>query len=454
MGALSARSQEISFPTSYVCNSALQEDKRHTSCAGSAWSQKYYKYNDLRGLCIFSTRIKKIDPLDLKGIKKRLTGVKIEDQKRLIEVYQQKVLNQETSLLEFSRKETSLKSLPSKVSLKMGSYASWEKMPLELFEKIANSLFSSCYFVDLQAFPDVYLPEEIREILKILKKYPLINFHILSSFTHQDKKLWTDILEISPMIGFYIEEYAQESSPQLPRDRVLSPDNRDFIRKFSRLIKEKGFFYFIVNLREKSVFHIKEIMEFAIEAGVSEIQFKTMLIRTLRQDEVKMSSHELDAFLVEKLSLCVELAIENKIRLTIDDQNLISQIGRKKVVQAMKFQNTPFVPPFPLEGALNPEFSTQHNWNSLNKRVSEKSSVAQYGKCFKPFHHIVIDEKARVGPCNFLLDPDIFHLEDFDGREIEELWNSKRIKEFRESLLNSNPSDKRCMWCFKNRFFE
>lgn len=369
----------------------------------------------------------------------------------LAALYRRKVLNQKKSLEEFDRGALELESRPSKVIVELNKYELWRHarpsqaaMPLELFKKTAAALFGDAYFVDLRGFETPSVAPIAHAVLDECARHPLVNWHLFTHLTLKDPTLWPKIAKLGFMLGFACDGVTRESTSAVRPTADFELTMRN-IELAAEAIADagRGFIYMIVTIQRENMRELPAIMRLAKQHGIRQVQFKVLKDFT----DAAAASGSLGTLVNE----CLEFALANAIRLSINDQELFQGVEIAKIVRAMK---QPIPDPalnFPPPGSLDPEFTAANPWNQLDVRVIDRARVSVYKNCFKPYHFAHIAPDGVVGTCNHMLDPYIVEMGDLKTTAFADIWNGPKYQAFRKALMSARPTDPRCKWCFEHR---
>ncbi|MGZ3698561.1 MAG: radical SAM protein, partial [Bdellovibrionota bacterium] len=267
------------------------------------------------------------------------------------EIYNRKVRNQRLSLEEFRDKAVVLKSRPSKILLELTQncnfkckmcpqsfvpkyqrYSSALNMPMQLFEKVASSLFDDAYFVDLRGFGETVILPYWPELVDGLDAHPLINWHLVTNLSLPRDATWEKMIKNGFILGFSCDAGTKET---FERIRVRSHFDKivhnlgvvsDSIKKY-----KKGFIYFIVTVQKMNIAELPQILELARRFSVKEVQFKIVQRNPGHEEHLSDSDRPV---LLASVQRSLELAIDYGIRLTINDREMLDGLDAEKVRRA------------------------------------------------------------------------------------------------------------------------
>lgn len=389
----------------------------------------------------------------------------------LSEIYKKKILNQVLSIQEFKEGKLIVKSRPSKAIVeltencnfscimcmqafdpKYDKYNPKYNMSLEMFEKVAEALFDTTYFVDLRGFGESVIIPYWPEILNKINQYPLINWHLVTNLSLPKDEIWDRMVQNGFILGISFDASTKETFETIrKRSRFEVILHNLEVLQTSRKTHQKGFDYFIVTVQKKNIFELKGIVEIAAKYGVSEVQFK--MVRQFdgpihHQEMIPEGSY---SDLKHEIEQALDLGINTGVRVTVNDEEMCRGISTELLQKA---QATPakqyklnFSPPDDVEN----EFLNKYPWSKIDSEVLSTFKVAKNQKCFKPFYFTYITPDGKVSTCNHMMNPDIFEVGNLNYQDFDEIWNSSEYQTFRKSLITARPIDPRCQWCLKHR---
>lgn len=391
----------------------------------------------------------------------------------LIDTYKRKVLNQELSLTEFKNKTIETQSMPSKAILELTENCNFRclmcpqyfepkyqrynpdyNMSLEMFDQIAESIFPDAYFVDLRGFGESTILPFWPDILERLEKYPLINWHLVTNMSLTKLSVWEKMVELGFMLGASIDGATKETFDTVRKrgrfEKTL--EILECVTEKRASLNNKGFLYFIVTVQRKNIHELPGIVELAAKYKIPEVQFK--IVRQfdgfLNHDEMVQDNQWEE--LTEMIDVSLDLAIKNGIRLTINEQELLTITDPDKLKNSMLQVIPDWTPNFAPPEGIEQSFLDTHNWANIDRQVQKTFRVAENQTCFKPHSFTLITANGRVGTCNHMMSPDIREMGNLSSQSFSEIWNGDEYQVFRRELLFAEPMDPRCNWCFKNRF--
>jgi len=370
--------------------------------------------------------------------------------------------NLRLSLEEFSRKKTRLESLPSKIILNLTENCNHQcimcfhsfhpkykspspslNLPLDKYHLIAKTLFPHAIEVDFSGFGEPTLHPHLESILEPLKDYPKTNWLMVTNLSMDNKRLWENMVEK----GFHIGASIDAAEPRL-YEKIRQGADFNLVRKNLEFLSEriqtlkKGKLYLTVTVQKKNIAHLPEIIHFANELGIREVQLKS--VTQFKSPDFhfeaipKNKIHELQTGLTQVM----ELSLLHNIKVTLNDVIMLKLVDPEKYIQASNL-------PVPLKSNFqSPDPGT--DWPQLEKNVQERAKTVLYKKCFKPFSMVQVSIDGKISPCNHLYGPDFPVMGDLSQEEFSEIWNNPKYLDYRDKLLSGKPIDDRCRWCFSN----
>jgi radical SAM protein with 4Fe4S-binding SPASM domain len=376
----------------------------------------------------------------------------------LSEIYKKKVQNLAKSLQEYKEKKLILESRPSKAIIELTEncgfkctmcsqatdpkYAKYNpayNMPLQIFDHVAETLFPYTYFVDLRGFGETTILPYWPEVLRRLENHPHTNWHLVTNLALPKDDVWEKMIQAGFMLGFSCDGATQETFEKI-RVRSRFPQILHNLKVVSDAIKkyDKGYLYFIVTVQKNNIHELPDIMALARKHDVPEVQFKIVRqFDSYRQHDEMVQTGQKEA-LRKSIDRSLDLAIDYRIRLNINDQELLEGLDSKKLTQA-EFAN-----------ATQPRLNFQIP-QEFDKEIQSTYKIAENKKCFKPFSFTYVSSDGRVGTCNHMMSPHILEMGSLNYLSFDEIWNGDEYQMFRKSLLTEKPMDPRCRWCFKHR---
>ncbi len=392
------------------------------------------------------------------------------DQKQ--KLFERKVLNQSLSLTEFQNQVIDVKSRPSKAILELTENCNFRclmcpqnfepkyqrynpdyNMSLEMFDKVASSLFPDAYFIDLRGFGESTILPHWPDILDRLEEHSLINWHLVTNLSLTKLSVWERMMKMGFMLGASIDGATKSTFDRI-RKRGRFEKTLEILECVSETRKNlgnKGFLYFIVTVQKQNIEELPDIVRLAAKYEVPEVQFKIVRQFDGFLNHSEMVEKQQWSELSKSIDKSLDIAIENGIRLTINESELLSVTDTKKLSISLSQKIPQWKANFSTPSQVEPAFLKEHNWESIDQEIQKTFRVSENQKCFKPYSFTLITANGRVGTCNHMMSPDIREMGNLNNQSFDEIWNGDEYHVFRRELLYAEPMDVRCNWCFKNR---
>lgn len=382
----------------------------------------------------------------------------------LVELYRRKLDNQKLSLQEFEAGEAVLRSRPSKMIIELtqncnfrcvmcdqvqnklfpqyAHYNSKLNMSQDLFDRIAEELFPTAYFVDLRGFGESLIHPQWGAIVEKLAAYPLIDWHLVTNLSLKNDAMWEKLVQNRFILGISFDGATQKTFEKI-RVRSHFENILHNLKIVSDAVNRlgQGFLYFIVVVQEWNMHELSDIVKLAEKHGVRDVQFK-VIHPGPHQMHLGPWTNEVGVHIAR----AVETGIEAGVRVTINDSVLLKDTEPERARKAAEISY-----PIPVLNFRAPEGADVGETHDLMAAVRDMSRVSVHKKCFKGYHYTYIASDGKVGNCNHMMNPSMHEMGDLNQSSFEEIWNGEPYKYFRVSLRRGMPFDHRCSWCFDHR---
>jgi MoaA/NifB/PqqE/SkfB family radical SAM enzyme len=377
-------------------------------------------------------------------------------------IYRKKIDNLKLSIEEFEAKESNLKSLPSKVIVELTENCNFKckmcqqsfddkykkynpafNLSRELFNKIAEQLFPTAYFVDLRGFGETTILPWWPELVDDLEKYPLVNWSVITNLSLSNDKVWKKMIDLGFIIGFSCDAATEETFNSIRLNGNFHSVDKNF-KTVVNAIKDtgKGQLYFIVTVQKENIHELPEIVKYASKNGVREVQFKRVRQFDGFLHHEEMITEAQMPLLKEKLSERLDIALDKNINLTMNDIEFTELVNQEKLGSVMDLPTEMGKINFPSESsALQNEVLDAESWRKISEELNAYNRVMENQKCFKPFSFTFISKDGRVGTCNHMMTPDILDMGNLNDDDFEDIWNNFEYRFFRKSLLEAKTND-------------
>ena len=343
-----------------------------------------------------------------------------------------------------------------------------------LFDRVAAEIFPHLEYAHLQGFGETVVAPHWLDILEKCRQFSgALRFGLTTNLSRRHDEMWRTMVSEDFRIIFSCDGATPETFETIRQGSRFSHiiENLATVAEARRRCGRGGLDFHVVlqrlNYREMPLF-----VELAARFGADRLTFASVeenlsprprlasgtptrprqpLPRRLRnlaavalsiawRRRMLMARHgtfrlSLDALPAEEFSALKDEALRRATRLGLpvvfNDDNL-ERLGRKGR------GNAPPPPPPPDD--------------DFKAGIRDSTRVAWRGRCFKPYHSLVVNHRGDVGPCSHLLtDEGWEQMGNLAQSPFEEIWNGPAFRAMREKLVNARPDNPTCRRCFERR---
>lgn len=277
-------------------------------------------------------------------------------------------------------------------------------MSLDLFKKIADTIFPYAKNVDLRGFGESTLLPNFLDYVNYALKYDC-RFGLITNLNRVDDLMWEYLVKNNFWFGVSFDGVTKETFEYIRKgndfDNVLH-NLKLLVKYFKKYKRKKEDLYLITTVQKNNLSEIPAIVDLASKMGIKKLELNP--VRTSEGDANSLSLYESQVRSVLKKT--IEHAKKKNVNLV-----LIGSLGQKDIEKDLGY-NGVFL-------------------------------------CERPWLHAYITYNGYVGPCNHLLDPPLF----FGNLEhgFKDVWNNELFTSFRE-LINTKHRPRFCKWCKENSY--
>ena len=289
-----------------------------------------------------------------------------------------------------------------------------------------------------------------------------VRFGLVTNLNRRDPAMWRKLVEL----GFVIILSCDGATPET-FERIRRGGRFENVRENLRIIREarrefgRGRLFFYSVLQTLNYREMPAMVELAARSGADRITFTSVNgdpfltpngsdRRTLLSRAKKWSSAAAGA-----IGLQARLLHPQGIPLGLD--RVPAEELERLREQALERGRALALPVIINDAELLGEIPRGPRLEDLGYRegIPDSIRVAAHRKCFKPYHHVAVDYKGDVGPCNYLdTDTAWKQMGSLAGSSFDDIWNAPAYQELRRSLAGGRPDNAGCRWCFARRLAE
>jgi MoaA/NifB/PqqE/SkfB family radical SAM enzyme len=284
-------------------------------------------------------------------------------------------------------------------------------MSKDIFDKIAQELFSTAEMVDLRGDGESLILPQISKYIEAAAEYG-VAIRFVSNMSFQRDEVIDLLIEHGCYLSISVDSADPDIFARLRRGGNLTKVERN-LRKLAAGYRDRWGSTDRINLtttvQRPALESLPELVDFAADIGIQEIR----LASVHASPDSPLSLYDRDA----------------EVDATLKRMQERSRLHGVKVAAATQLGTIPQKP--------------------------DDTSA-----CLHPWSYVSFKYDGFIGFCDHLIGSgsEVYHLGHIDESSFEEVWNGEKWQTLRKEHLTSRcsqaPHFKECSWCYKNRFID
>lgn len=283
-------------------------------------------------------------------------------------------------------------------------------LPIDKFEEIAETLFSSAHWVDLRGWGESTILPNFFDYIDIAEKYP-VRLKLITNGTIHWPRLWDRLAEANFLVGFSVDSSESQNYARLRGGaslKVVQKTLAQAVRSYQQAgLDPAESLYFCITVSLHNVHEIPEICAMGGRYGIR--RFKLEPLFAAPQDPGLLEN---------------DVCAVNEMMVRLD------QLVRDEGLQI--------------------EYSA-----ALTKQSIQ--TVATQKVCIHPWDYCYISAQGKIGFCDHLNGQDEYTWSPWGSMPFMTWWNSEQMQQLRNEHLQrlqgrSITSCPPCNWCYERRY--